>query len=439
MNFKLLWLFILLIILGVVIFSVRDAAENSEKPLIIVIVENRIANDLQKSLETYREDLKKENYKVIFNTNFDSSTSPSKIRELLAEEYSKNENLKGAVLIGNIPAILYNEKEKQGSLYWHDYLADFYYMDLDGEWSDSDSDGVFDTHQDTDYNFLNRIKKSLNVKSNLYPEIWVSRLRSDKLTSIGNEVDLLKSYFKKNHAYRSGVMKLPQKRAFIVSAGVDVRKSDWGARPKEIYSNIDVVNRQINMADSLRTFLDSEDGYELGIINVFSGPRIHHFDYFNTGLDTSWWKLNNGEELIVEYSDKIKNSQSFSWHDVKKIEPNVLFYHLLCSETGRHDYQDYLAGAFIFTGKGLLAIAGTQHSGAVGVPILYKSLDEGKTFGNAWKEGLNWIVENTGKDVIVFFNDFKQIWTEGRSLYKAVLIGDGTLRLPDFYYIKNRN
>lgn len=109
---------------------------------------------------------------------------------------------------------------------------------------------------------------------------------------------------------------------------------------------------------------------------------------------------------------------------------------MLCSETGRHDYQDYLAGSFIFSGKGLLSIAGTQHSGAVGVPILYKSLDSGKSFGNAWKDGLNWIVENKGKNVTVFFNGSRQIWTEGRSLYKAVLIGDGTLKLPDFYYSK---
>lgn len=439
MNFKLLWLFILLIILGVVIFSVRDAAENSEKPLIIVIVENRIANDLQKSLETYREDLKKENYKVIFNTNFDSSTSPSKIRELLAEEYSKNENLEGAVLIGNIPAILFNKVDDQGSLYWHDYLADFYYMDLNGNWSDEDSNKVFDNHTESDNEFLNKIKRFLSFKSNIYPEIWISRLRADKLTSAGNEIDLIKNYFVKNHSYRSGIMELPEKRAFIISAGLSVRKSAWGARPNKIYSNVDVVNRQLNLADSLRKFLGSDDGYELGIINVFSGPRIHHFDYFRTGLDTTWWKLEHGEELIVKYSDSINNSNSFSWKDVKKINPNVLFYHLLCSEAGRHDYQDYLAGSFIFLGKGLVAIAGTQHSGAVGVPILYESLKIGKTFGDSWKDALSSIIDKSGEKIIVVLDDNEQTWIQGNSLYKAVLIGDGTLKLPDFYYSANNN
>src|SRR5690606_37623554 len=188
------------------------------KPLIIVIIENRIEKDLQSSLEIYRSDLKKEKFDVIINSEFDSVSNPSKIREFLREEYSKNENLKGAVLIGKIPSILFNNIEDQGSLYWHDYLADYYYMDLDGEWVDRDSNGVFDEHKDTDSDFLNKAKKLFDIKSNLNPEIWVSRLRADKLTSLGNEITLLKDYFKKNHNYRSGIMKLPQKRAFVVSA-----------------------------------------------------------------------------------------------------------------------------------------------------------------------------------------------------------------------------
>lgn len=53
--------------------------------------------------------------------------------------------------------------------------------------------------------------------------------------------------------------------------------------------------------------------------------------------------------------------------------PRVLFYHILTSEVRRHNHVDYLAGAYVFTGLGLTAIAGTEDSGSVGAPIFYES------------------------------------------------------------------
>jgi len=225
-------------------------------------------------------------------------------------------------------------------------------------------------------------------------------------------------------------MVLPPNRAFVV-ASIDVFKSGWGARPKEIYTDVASVQSRNNSSDSLKKFLASIDGYEWGVINVFSGPRIHHFDYLEgSSFDPAWWNTKEGRGLIAKYSDEIMPND-VSWLDVKAVKPKVLFYHLLSSETGRHDCTDYLAGTYIFTGLGLVAIAGTQHSGSIGVPALYESLASGKIIGEAWKDALNWSIEHSGEKITVYWLDQKNTSVEGKDPYKAVLIGDGTLKLPE--------
>ncbi len=399
---------------------------------IALIVENRLVSSLDSYLTQYKTDLQSEGYEVTVINNVSSSTPPIEIRKLLQNEYKKNQNLTGAVLIGNISALLFNTLEDQGDPYWHDYLADFYYMDLDGIWEDVDNNGVFDNHRNSGNIFWRKLNKFMNFNDEKLPEIWVSRIRADKLTSLGDEISLLKNYFDKNHKYRTGKLTLPEKRAFVISSGVNVLKSDWGAYPDKIYSKIDCVYFQPFMADTLKKYLKSPDGYELGIINAFSAPAVHHFNAFNEGIDKSWWQTKEGRQKIVDYlNNNIIDENDFGLNDIKTIQPKVLFYHLLTSETGRHEIDDYLAGAYVFSGMGLAAIAGTQHSGSVGNHILYNELAARKTIGEAWKNALSWLVEKSEEKITIkYFPNETEILTAGKSNYKAVLIGDGTLKLP---------
>lgn len=425
-----------IVILAALIFALAsyDCSKKStelKKQEVLVVVEERLSITLGLSLKQFKSDLEDEGYIVTIEKNISASTSPSQIRKTLQKYYYDDENLSGAVFIGNIAAPLFNNKRDQGDPYWHDYLADFYYMDLDGIWEDSDNNGVLDEHKDTENKLWDKVRKKLNLGDNRTPEIWVSRIRADKLESLGDEIFLLKNYFEKNHNYRTGKLNLPPKRAFVLSGGVDVLNSEWGAFPKKIYSDIDINYYNKSLGDSLRKFLASEDGYEWGIINSFSGPRIHHLGHFNNHIDPNWWKTKEGRRLITKYSDTISDSNDISWQNIKSIKPRVLFYHLLTSEVGRHDYSDYLAGMYIFSGFGLVAVAGTQHSGSVGVPMLYDGLAAGKSIGEAWKDALVWLVEHSDDHItIVYFPNDKQIAIAGESNYKSVLIGDGTLQLP---------
>ncbi len=407
---------------------------SNSKKKIILIVENRLVEQLEGNITVLKTDLENEGYNVLINKSFTSSTLPKEIRKTLQNYYKNDNNLSGAIFIGNLPAPLFNNIENEGDPYWHDYLADFYYMDLNGIWEDSDNDGVFDKHKDLSYETLNKIRRKFNIDDNRVPNIWVSRIRADKLSSLGEEISLLKRYLEKNHKYRTGKMSLPPHRAFIVSAGVNLSKSDWGAYLNKIYSDIDSVNFRPNLGDTLRKFLSSDEGYECGVINVFSGPRIHHFSHFNNEIDPKWWKTKEGHQLIAEYSDRINSPNDVSWKDIKEIQPKVLFYHLLTSEVGRHDYIDYLGGMYIFSGLGLTAVAGTQHSGSVGSSLLYDYIAEGNTIGESWRKALVWLVNHSEDKISIFYYpDSEQKIKAGKSNYKAVLLGDGTLKLPTKY------
>lgn len=414
---------------------VFQSLKASDTRKIIVLVEDRLALPLKDSIAQYELDLRKEDYEVIVRTDVGAAAPPSMIKSILQSEY-KGGDLVGVVLVGGFVAPLYNDKGSQGDPYWHDYLNDFYYMDLDGVWEDSDRNGIYDHHRGFRINLMDRAMKKVRhffpESDRRDPEIWVSRLRADTLSSLGDEIELLKSYFKKNHDYRTGTMPLPPRRAFVVGATVKVLKSDWGARPMELYSDISTVQCQNDISAILRKFLSSTDGYEWGVINAFSGPRLHHFDYREgSQFDASLWESKEGRMQIAKYSDEIHLPHDVTFLDIKTIQPKVLFYHLLTSEVGRHNYGNYLSGAYVFSGSGLAAVAGTQHSGAVGEPIFYQSLAAGKSIGEAWKEGLAWSIKHLGERSTIHWCHRDEAQTTVSAPYKAVLIGDGTLRLPD--------
>ncbi len=80
--------------------------------------------------------MKVENYSAVLYVG--SWASHKDVRSLLQNEAT----LVGALLIGNIPAAWFeieNDFDKYG---YTKFPIDLYYMDLDGDWIDSDNNGI---------------------------------------------------------------------------------------------------------------------------------------------------------------------------------------------------------------------------------------------------------------------------------------------------------
>ena len=386
---------------------------------ILVIIEDRLASQLDAAIAQYRDDLLAEGYTVDVRVDIGRSSSPLQVRAQLQDTFAAHPDLQGALLIGNIPALLFNTKKQQGDPYWHDYLSDLYYMDLDGVWEDTDGNGVYDAHS-----------------GHRAPEIWVSRLRTDTLSALAGEVDLLRRYFAKNHAYRTGVEEPPPSRALVVSHMFDVLRSHWGARVGLVTPSIIAHQCQNRLATKLQEELHDAQGYQWAIISAASGSRIHHFHPEGYQLGEKIGRTREGRARVQQYLDEIHVGNDVGAYALRSLNSHVLFYHLLGSEAGRYDTEDYLAGYYVFGGKGLLAITGTQHGGPIGTPDgeFYRRVAEGASVGNAWKEALLWMEQNKRKPYAQMLCDGTVVnWTIDSAPSKAVLIGDGTLRVPSFF------
>jgi hypothetical protein len=408
---------------------VLGACGPAAEPHVGMIVEARLAGPLSHEIGQLRTDLAREGTTLIVVDSLTADTSPQSLRDLL-RALSSTVSLQGVILVGDFSAPLYNVPHQEGDPYWHDHLSDLYYMDLDGDWADADGDGVFDTHRD---NAPGRFGWPWIGGGDREPELWVSRLRAGTLTGVGDEVELLRAYFARNHLYRTGQDADEDPRIFLVGAGIDLPNSDWGARPEALYApdRIDAAVCTDTSSLALRHFLSSGERYELGVVNVFSGPRIHHFDvHEGEGYDPYWDRWPEGRRAVTAFSDVVHPPYDVSWRDVVEWQPRVRFYQLLSSETGRHDQENYLAGVYVFTGDGLAAIAGTQHSGAMGTPTLYGDLAAGHTIGEAWRRALEYELERTGEPARLAWCDAGVLEEPyGVWPHKAVLIGDGSLRL----------
>jgi hypothetical protein len=408
-----------------------------EEPGVHLIVEARLSEPLAASLQQFQDDLRTAGFVVSVDSSLDASATPAMIRAKLQERWAESDDLDGAILIGEFAAPLYNVPGNQGDYYWHDHLADLYYMDIDGYWIDADGNGVFDDHRPVSGTGVLSKAVSWLVKhvplglDSRGPEFWVSRLRAGTLAPLGDELTLYRDYFARNHAYRTGDRATLPKRAFILSGGSYFTSSGWGARPARLYNDVAVTECTPDASATLRKYLADPKGWSLGVVGSFSGPQVHKFDNLEgKGFNQRWFKTAEGRRLIAEWSLLEHKPHDVASPEVARLKPNVLFYQILSSETGRHDVPGYLGGAYLFFGSGLAAIAGTQHSGAMGVPVLYDRLEAGDSFGNAWRHALQWSLDHPGLTLTLKWCKGQDPWDPSVDPYKAVLLGDGTLHLP---------
>ncbi len=148
----------------------------------VLLVDAGVYPGITGGLSTFQNDLELEGY-AIEVWEIQGGTA-SDIRNDLQAEYASG-SLVGAMAIGDIPTGWMDNG-------YGEYPIDMYLMDMNGSWTDSNSDGLFESY------------------SNGAPEIWLGRLTPTYLT-FASETELLNLYFEKNHAYRTGAMSLPQR------------------------------------------------------------------------------------------------------------------------------------------------------------------------------------------------------------------------------------
>jgi hypothetical protein len=328
---------------------------------------------LQPAISTYEQDLENAGFSVEIPNNF--GNAPETVREFLQTEVETHE-IAGALLVGDVPYANY-EMEYANST--RIFPCDLYYMDLDGNWTDSDDNGVFDMHT--------------NETGDLEPEIWVGRLYASTITW-DDEDELLINYFDKNHRFRIGDLTLPRRALAYID--------------DEFVYSMENVNNSLSMIYGNETTL---------VIDPNTTNATDYKNRLNDTLGYEWLHLvahGNHKKHVFKTCEGY--TEVFS-SDIRNIDPHVFFYNIMACNTAHYTLTDYIGSSYLFADAyGLLVVGSTKLHHIWNVSDFYEPIAEGKCIGQALKE---WLQKN-GE-----LNRF--------TAYGLVILGDPTLRTPRIY------
>jgi len=257
--------------------------------------------------------------------------------------YIRSKGVAGVLMVGAIPAAWY-EMDNDFHNNHSEFPCDLFYMDTNGSWTDTDSDGLYNTHN-----------------GDLDPEIWVGRLYTP--TASGNDADLINNYFGRNHQFRTGQLG----HANTALAYVD---DDW------------------------QGFDDCamDEMFPAAQITKYTNPVTTDADLYKAEVNSlrSWVQLCahssvHSHALRVGATNEHINTSYF--RDTNP--PNAHFYNLFCCGPGKFTTDDYLAGWYIFdkagggNSNGLTAIASAKTGSMLYFEDFYEPLGHGKTIGEA--------------------------------------------------------
>ncbi|MEZ5357469.1 MAG: thrombospondin type 3 repeat-containing protein [Candidatus Zixiibacteriota bacterium] len=302
-------------------------------PIVLIIVKGNIYKNLSEDLEQLRMDMLLDGYRSSVYSFLGGT--PATLRSWIANKYNILGNVVGAILIGDIPVAwsLGVYQNPPGP----NHPTDYFYMDLDGVWQDTDSDGAYD-----------------QFSGDMQPEIFVGRLTTSLLTYTGEtEVGLIRKYLTKNHKYRIGLNQLDHKALIFQGPDYAYYSEEKATFVRAAYRDQTWVNGYssgVEYSDSLAA------GYEYVILRNHSSSTAHC-------MNPNW-----------SYIDLIDNTTLRSH-----------FFNLFACSAARFTTENCIGNWYLFADSAYGLVAnGFTTLGGIDFPQQYfASLGEGKSCGQS--------------------------------------------------------
>lgn len=362
---------------------------------------------IQDSLNQYRDDLENEGWSCFQRnvTSEDMSKDASFFRSDLAYFHSLF-NIKGAIFVGDFPSANW----KNG------YLTDYYYMDLDGNWYDTNNDTAYDVHNGT-----------------IGPEIWVGRLMASTIVHWHweyplNETELVNDYFAKNHQYRNASSRAestrPRALAYIdnqFAYGGDIRnESGYGYNPvfvndtvscfEKAYADVALVadpiaNGTNTNANAYMNSLKNTDGYEWTWVFDHGRTEEHGFAKY-------FWN----ETSEVWQAPLMPNEGSVGDHYYQTDTPKTFFYIFSSCSAAKFSEDNCVANVAIFGEGKALASIGMTEDGSFPASWFFEAFDQlgqHRCIGEAFK---------------ALYNSTINYYDGAKAYKRLILLGDPTIK-----------
>jgi len=356
------------------IVHLEKMAESADAPGFLIVVNSSLYPQIQFSIDQYVADLTAEEYAV--ETFTTSGGTPEDLRAFLQDRYV--EGVVGCVLIGDLPIPWYEADWPDDGTH-EEFPCDLFYMDLDGIFADTDTDGLYDSHT-----------------GDVSPEIWLGRLTASPLIIGGvNEVSLVQNYFVKNHRYRTGDRPLDQRALVYID-------DDWVPWSVEWDQNVGLAyTDRVFYNDEMTTF---DEHYESRLPENYEFIQVCVHSYsgghaFRRPGDIWGWTMSD---------------------EVVQIDPVAYFYNLFACSNARYVEYDYMGGWYIFCDNyGLASVGSTKTGSMLEFDEFYGPFGEGLTIGEAFRD---WFAALAADG----FDEWEISWH-----YGMTLCGDPTLQSFD--------
>lgn len=157
-------------------FSSTALSKNATNADVSILVDDALYPLIETELNQYVSDIEADGHTVFVTTV--SGGTPEDIKSWVNDRYTAGSE--GFVFIGDVIAAW---AEVEGS----QFPCDLFYMDVDGSWTDTNGDGIYDLHA--------------AGPGDMAPEVFIGRLYAHSLT-YDTEANLINDYLGKAHAYR---------------------------------------------------------------------------------------------------------------------------------------------------------------------------------------------------------------------------------------------
>jgi len=345
----------------------------SREGRVAIIVNSELYPQVEDQLVIWASDINADGFDALLvDATFETVQD---LRAALQWAWQSDDSLVGCILVGDFPVPWYAIRNAEGKL--DDFPCDLYFEDLDGDFIDSDSDGMFDEH--------------LAGDGDRKPDIWLGRLLASPMS--GDEAELVRRYLERDHRYRVGEIEAPHRALLFIDRDWTDGASYWENAVSWLYDDVKVITDEdkTNAEEYLRRL---QQGYEWVDVMVHSGPDAHYFSY--------------GDVYSTLYSS-----------DLRTATINTLFFVPFACSNSRYVERDYMGGWYIFGehSLGLCVIGSTKTGSLYYGQEMFKKLSEGECMGDSFRSWFEGIAPYSADDVSWF--------------YGLTVLGDPTLRPPD--------
>ncbi len=321
--------FLLLFLSSCSMLGLKEETISGVPDHMLIIIEKNIYDDISSEVNQYRNDIFSEG--TAAEIYLWEEGSYLDLRDTITEYMGIVDTV---FLIGELPAAWYEQTSFGDS---ESFPCDLYFMCPESVWSDSNNNGIFDTH------------------SPLTVDISLSRIN-------GSDTEL-KSYFNKLHKYRTG--------GFTNTGSAFIFKDDdWFNNYRGSTFGLDKLYRNISVHDSKDTTVRAQ------YVETLQTETVDYVYQWIHALPSSLYIINGNKYEQITVNDIGPHT-------------NALFYNMFNCSAARFTEINLAMTYLMKTDTGLGVIGSTKVGGNYYPLEFHRSLALGSCWGNAFKSWYN--------------------------------------------------